>query len=185
MEERLLDLEAKRSTLAGANQDLELRLGEKRVELSARMMAEWRVRTWDQLLELSEAQKQVLLEMAARWTREDAGSPASRDAWLGRESDLRARLSVEQAAKLHDSAVSRSRQLWNNLGMTLGSMVGASKEDQARFQRALGEYRPDHAMLLPESRGADLPGMMRDSFSRLQPLLSPDQTSKLNKFVQK
>ena len=185
MEERLLGLEAKRNALSGANQEMEKQIVEKNAEASARMMAEWRVRNWEQLLGLSETQKQALIEMAARWTREDAGKPAGRETWLSRENDLRSRLSVEQAARLHDTTVAQSQQMWNHLGRTIGGMVGASKEDQTRFQQTLGDYRPSNAMLLPEGYGADWPGMMREGSSRLQQVLSSDQMAKLNKFVQK
>jgi exonuclease VII large subunit len=185
MEERLLSLETKRNALAGANQDLEKQVLEKNAEASARVMAEWRVRTWEQLLGLSETQKQALLEMATRWTREDAGKQAGRETWLSREGDLRSRLSAEQSARLHESAVTQSQQMWNQLGRSIGSMVGASKEDQTRFQQTLGDYRPANAMLLPEGYGADWPGMMREGSNRLQPVLSSDQMAKLNRFIQR
>ena len=185
MEERLLSLEAKRNTLAGANQDLERQIGEKQAEGFARMMAERRVRNWEPLLGLSETQKQSLIDLCATWQREDIAKPAGRESWLTREQELRSRLSAEQAAKLHDSVVQQSQTMWNALGRTLGTMVGASNEDQIRFQQTLGAYGPASAMLLPEGHGADWPGMMREGSSRLQPLLSSDQMAKLNRFIQR
>jgi len=185
LEERLLSLETKRNELLGANQDLQQQIVERNAEASARAMAEFRVRTWEQLLGLSETQKQALLDLVTRWHREDAGKPASRDTWLARESELRSRLTVEQSAKLHESSVAQGQAMWNHLGRTIGSMVGAPKEDQARFQQALGDFRPANAMLLPEGYGADWAGMMREGSSRLQPVLSADQMAKLNRFVQK
>jgi hypothetical protein len=185
MEERLLSLEAQRNVLADANRDLERQLTEKHAEASARMMAEWRVRTWEQTLGLTQDQKQRLLELAARWQREDAAKQADRDAWLRRESDVRSILTAEQTATLHASAVAQSQAQWNHMGRTIGGMVGASKEDQSRFQLALGEFRPSNAMLLPEGYGADFPGLMKDAFARLTPMMSPEQISRLGKFAKK
>jgi hypothetical protein len=185
MEERLLGLEGKRNTLAGANQELERQILEKNAEASARMMAEWRVRSLEPLLGLSEAQKATLLDLWTKWQREDAAKAASRETWLSREQDFRSVLGAEQAAKMHESAVQQTQALWNNVGRTIGTMVGASKEDQTRYQQTLGDFRPANAMLLPEGYGADWPGMMREASSRLQPLLSQDQTAKLNRYVQR
>jgi hypothetical protein len=185
MEEKLLALEAKRNTLSGGNQELERQLMEKQAELSARTMAEWRVRNLESLLGLSANQKQALIDLWAGWTKQDAGRPADRETWLQRETDVRSQLSVEQAAKLHDNAATQSQQMWTNLGRSIGSMVGASKEEQTRYQQTLGDYRAPNAMLLPEGYGADWPGMMRDASGRLRPLLSADQIAKLDRFVQK
>jgi hypothetical protein len=143
------------------------------------------VRSWESILGLSETQKQSLIDLCATWQRQDGGKPATREAWLAREQDLRSLLSAEQAAKLHDNAVQQSQTMWNHLGRTIGSMVGASKEDQTRFQQTLGTYGPANAMLLPEGYGADWPGMMREGSSRLQQLLSQDQMAKLNRFIQR
>jgi len=185
LEEKLLALEAKRTLLSGDNQELQRQLAEKQAEASSRTMAEWRVRQLETLLALSAPQKQALLDLWAGWLRQDAGRPADREAWLQRESEVRARLSVEQAAELHASVGAQSQQLWANLGRSIGSMVGASKEDQTRYQQSLGDYRAPNAMLLPEGYGADWPGMMRDASGRLRPLLSADQIAKLDRFVQK
>jgi hypothetical protein len=92
---------------------------------------------------------------------------------------------VEQAAKLHNSAVSQSQQMWRYLGTSIGSMVGASREESLRFQQVLGDYRAPNVMLLPEGHGADWPGMMQEGTSRLQPVLSSDQMAKLSRFIQK
>jgi len=183
MEEQLLTLEATRSSLSDANQALERQIVEKNAETSARMMAEWRVRALEPLLGLSETQKQSLIDLWARWNREDAGKPASRDTWIAREQDFRSRLSVEQAAKLHDLSVQTTQAQWGNLGRTIGSMIGASKEDQTRLQQALGDYRPANTMLLPEGYGVDWPGMLREGAARLQPMLSQDQLSKLGRYL--
>jgi hypothetical protein len=181
MEERLLTLETKRNTLSGANQELERQIVEKSAETSARMMAEWRVRSLEQFLGLSETQKQTLIDLWTRWGREDALKAAARETWLSREQDFRSVLSAEQQAKQHENAVQTSQAQWNNLGRTIASYVGASKEDQTRFQQTLGDFRPANAMLLPEGYGADWQGMMRDGMSRLQPLLSQDQLTKLGR----
>src|SRR5439155_23970284 len=98
---------------------------------------------------------------------------------------LRSQLTVEQAAKLHDNTATQCQQLWSNMGRTLGGMIGASKDDQTRFQQTLGDYRTPNAMLLPEGYGADWPGMMRDAPGRLRSMLSSDQTTKLDRFVQR
>jgi hypothetical protein len=185
MEEKLLELEAKRNTLAGGNQELERQLMERQAELSARTMAEWRVRTLEQMLGLSATQKQALLDLWTGWVKKDAGRPADRETWLQRETDVRAQLSVEQQARLHDNAATQSQQMWANLGRSIGSMVGASKDEQTRYQQTLGDYRAPNAMLLPEGYGADWPGMMRDASGRLRPMLSADQLAKLDRFVQK
>ncbi|MBI3858082.1 MAG: hypothetical protein HY293_20570, partial [Planctomycetes bacterium] len=155
----------------------------KQAEFSARNMAEWRVRNWEQLLGLSETQKQSLIELCTRWAREDAGRLPSRDAWLQREVDLRSRLSAEQSAKLHDTASTQSQQMWGYLGKSIGSMVGASREEQVRFQQTLGDWRAPNTMLLPEGYGADWAGMMREGSTRLQPVLSADQMAKLGRYV--
>jgi hypothetical protein len=185
MEERLLSLETKRGTLAGDNRELERQIGEKQAEFSARMMAEWRVRSLEPLLGLSETQKQSLLDFWTKWQKEDAGRVASRDTWLSREQDFRSLLSAEQAAKQHDSAAKTTQAQWNALGHTIGMSVGASKEDQTRFQQTLGDLNPPNAMLLPEAHGADWTGMMREGVNRLQPLLSQDQQAKLGRMFPK
>jgi hypothetical protein len=183
MEAKMVTLEAKRDELAAANQDLERQIGEKNAEATARVMAEARVTGWGFLLGLTEAQKQSLLELCTQWHRADAGRSPNRDTWLGRENELRSRLSVEQAAKLHDHAALQSQSMWNYLGRTLGSMIGASKEDQTKFQQTLGTWQAPSAMLLPEGYGADWPGMMKEGSARLQPLLTSDQVARLNKVV--
>lgn len=184
LEEKLLSLEATRTALVGANQGLERQITEKNVDASARLMGEWKVRMWDQQLGLSETQKQSLLDLAVRWQREDAVKPAGRDTWLARESELRSRLTVEQAARLHDSAVQQSQAMWTQVSRTV-CQVGGSKEDQTRLQQTLGEFRPAGAMLLPEGYGADWFGMMRDAATRLQPVLSADQAARLSRLVPK
>ncbi len=185
MEERLLELEVKRSSLNDANQALEKQVVEKQLEGYARMMAESRVRYLEPLLGLSETQKQSLLDLWTKWQRQDAGKPAARETWLSREQDFRSLLSAEQAAKLHETTVQTTRAQWNNLGRTIGTMVGASLEDQTRFQQTLGEYRPSNAMLLPEGYGADWVGLMREGTGRLQQMLSQDQMAKLGRYLPK
>jgi hypothetical protein len=183
MEDRLLELELRRNDLAGTNQDLERRIKEKSAELWAGQMAEWRVRGLESLLGLTAAQKQALTELWTKWMKEDAGRPAPREAWLDREVDLRSRLSVEQAAKLHDNASAQSQQMWANMGASIGGMIGASRDDQTRFQQMLGDYRPPNSMLLPEGYGADWQGLMKDASGRLRPVLPADQTAKLDKVL--
>jgi hypothetical protein len=185
LEEKLLALETKRTALSTSNQDLERQLSERAAELSARAMAEWRIRMWESLLGLSDTQKRALLELWTAWGKEDGGRPAGPDTWLSRESELRSRLSVEQTAKLHVSAVTQSQQLWGNLGRSIGSMVGASADEATRYQQLLGDFRAPNAMLLPEGYGADWPGMLREGASRLQPVLSSDQMAKLGRFMPK
>ncbi len=184
MEERLQSLETRKQTLARSNEEMERKVSEKAVEASVHMMAEWRVRAWEQLLRLTETQKQALMEIFARWQREDTGKPASRETWLARESELRSRLSVEQAATLQASAIAGCRQQWSALGQTIGGMVGASTEDQARFRQSLGDYIAPNAMLLPEAHGWDWPGMLREGAGRLRPGLTSDQLTRLDRFVQ-
>lgn len=183
MEERLQTLETRKQTLARSNEEMERKVAEKLVDTSARMMAEWRVRAWEQQLRLSETQKQALMEIVTRWQREDAGKPAGRETWLGRESELRSRLSVEQASALQESAIAACRQQWAFLGQTIGGMVGASTEDQARFKQSLGDYIAPNAMLLPEAHGWDWPGMLREGAGRLRPGLTSDQLTRLDRFV--
>jgi len=183
MEERLQSLETRKQALARSNEEMERKVSEKTVDASARMMAELRVRGWEQLLRLTETQKQALLEIATRWQREDAGKPASRDAWLGRESELRSRLSVEQASALQEIAISGCRQQWAALGQTIGGMVGASTEEQARFKQSLGDYIAPNAMLLPEAHGWDWPAMLREGAGRLRPGLTSDQLILLGRFI--
>ena len=185
LEEQLLALEAKKSALSGSNQDMERQINRKNAELSARTVAEWRVRSWEALLGLGETQKQALIDLCMQWGKEDAEHPADRETWLLRESELRSRLSVEQAAKLHESSVSQGQQMWNYLGMSIGNMVEASRDETIRFQQVLGDYRIPSAMLLPEGYGADWPGMLREGSSRLQSVFSPDQRAKLGRFIQR
>jgi len=185
MEEKLQALETKRTALAASNQDLERKVAERTAELMARNQAEWRVRGWEQLLGLSETQKAVLTDLVTQWGRDDAGRPASLDVWLSRESELRSRLSVEQASRLQLTSTTQSLQMWSFLGRSIGSMVGATKEEITRYQQVLGDYRAPNAMLLPEAHGADWTGMMREGASRLGTVLSTDQVAKLNRFIQK
>ena len=185
MEEKLLTLEAKKTTLSDDNRELERQIASKYADLSVRTMAEWRVRNWEQLLGLSAAQKQSLLELCSRWNREDVGRPAGQEEWLARESELRSRLSVEQSARLHDTAASQSQAQWKNLGNSIGNMVGASTDEATRLRQILGDYAPPNAMLLPEGHGADWPGLMREGRDRLQSVLAPDQKAALSRFLPK
>lgn len=184
MEEKLLALEAKRDALAAANQELEKEIGERNAEATARQQAEWRVRQWEQLLGLTETQKQALMELWTAWIKADGGRPPSKETWQTREGEIRSRLTVEQASRLHDSAAKQSEAMWNHLGRTLGSMAGAPKEDHTRFQQTLGAWRAPEAMLLPEGHGADWPGLMREGTARLQSVLSSDQVARLNRYSQ-
>jgi hypothetical protein len=183
LEARLRELEARRDALAVENGDLERTLHERHAESTARVMAEWRVRGWEKLLGLSDAQKRDLLELAGRWAREDRGRPAGRDLWAAREGDLRSRLTSEQAAKLHQQASDQAARQWSTMGRTLGSMVGASKEDQARLQQAIGSMSAPSAMLLPEAHGADWAALSKEAAARIRPLLSGEQAAKLDSFV--
>jgi hypothetical protein len=185
LEERLLDLDLRRNALAVANQDLERQIREKSAESSARMMADWRVRSLEGQLGLSAAQKQALTELWTKWGREDAGRSADRASWLSREADIRSRLTAEQAAALHDLASLQARQQWSSLGTTLGTMVGASRDEQTRLQQTLGELPVPNTMLLPEAYGADWTAMMKQASGLVQPLLSSDQRAKLDRFVQR
>lgn len=185
LEERLLALQARRDAMVASNQDLEQQIAVRSAEQSARTTAEWRVRAWEQMLGLSETQRQRLIDLCAGWARDDAARPPGRDTWLKRETDLRSLLSVEQAAKLHDTAAQQSESQWKHLGRTIAGMIGAPKEDYPRYQQALGDYRAPNTMLLPEGYGADWNGLMREGSSRLQPMLSADQLAKLNRFVTK
>jgi hypothetical protein len=185
MEDRLLELELRRNALTEGNQTLEQQIQTKSAEAWAGRMAEWRVRALEFLLGLTDAQKQSLLELWTKWLKEDAGRPAGRETWLSREVDLRSRLSVEQAAKLQDSVSAQSRQMWTNLGGTIGGMIGASREEQSRFQQMLGDYRAPNSMLLPEGYGADWPGMLKEASGRLRPALTPELSAKLDRLVQR
>ena len=185
MEEKLLALETKRTALTASNQELERKVAERNAEFLARNQAEWRVRSWEQLLGLTETQKAALTDLVTQWGRDDAGRQASRDVWLSRESELRSRLSVEQASRLQSTSTTQSLQMWSYLGRSIGSMVGATKEESTRFQQVLGDYRAPNAMLLPEAHGADWPGMMREGASRLETVLSTDQMAKLTRFIQR
>jgi hypothetical protein len=185
LEERARDLEARRGGLVAANQELERQVREKGAEATAGAMATWRVRMLESLLSLTPDQKQMLTELWTTWLKEDAGGPSSRDTWLVREGDLRARLSVEQTAKLHDSVSTQTRQIWSMMGNSLGSILGASREEQIRFQQTLGNFPLSNSMLLPEPYGADWPGMMKEAAARLRSGLSADQTAKLDRALQR
>jgi len=182
MEEKLFALETKKAEITASNQDLERQLVERQSEFNARAIGEGRVRQWEHLLGLTETQKQSLMELCTLWAKQDAVRPPTRETWLRREDDLRGRLSAEQAGKLHDQASRQSQQLWNMLGHSLGSMIGASRDDMTRYQQALGDWRPDGGMLLPEGYGADWQGLMKEGSSRLQPLLTPEQLAKLSRY---
>jgi len=185
LEERARDLESRRVGLAASNQELERQVRDKGAEATAGAMATWRVRMLESLLSLTPDQKQMLTDLWTTWLKEDAGGPSSRDTWLVREGDLRARLSVEQTAKLHDSVSTQSRQIWSMMGTSLGSILGASREDQIRFQQTLGSFPLSNSMLLPEPYGADWPGMMKEAAARLRSGLSADQTAKLDRALQR
>jgi hypothetical protein len=185
MEERARELESKRDTLAANNKDLEKDIARKTAELSARTMAEWRVKAWEGTLGLSDSQKRALVDLLAQWGREDAGGPATSQTWISREGDLRSQLTVEQAAKLHDLSTSQAQLQWKYMGMTLGSMAGASNTDFSRFQQPLGDLRFPQDMVLPEAHGADYQGMLREAALRVRPVLSADEASRLDRFVSK
>jgi len=185
MEERLRILEARKGALSGSNQELERQIKERNADWSSRAMADARVRGWELMLGLSETQKQSFLDLCTTWAKEDAAQPPGRDTWLSRESDVRGRLSVEQAGKLHDVAVEQCRQLWGHIGRSIGWMAGAGKEESVRFQQLLGDFRAPGTMLLPEAYGADWPGLFQEASNRLLPVLSTDQVAKLNRFAPK
>ena len=182
MEEKLLALETRKAEILASNQDLERQIADKQSEFTARSMAEARVRQWEHLLGLTETQKQSLIDLCTKWAKEDAVRAPGRDTWFQRENDLRARLSAEQAGRLHDSVAKQSQQMWGHLGRSLAAMAGAPKEDHLRFQQTLGTWSPETTMLLPEGHGADWPGMMKEGISRLQPLLTAEQLAKLSRF---
>ncbi len=184
MEERARELEARRTQLTASNQDLEKQVNEKVMSASWRAMAEMRIKPWEALLGLTESQKQSLLDLATQWQREDGGKLRDKDTWLSREADVRSRLSVEQAGKLHDSVTAQSQKQWAHMGQTLGMIVGASKEDQTRFQQSLGEFPAPNLMLLPEAYGADWYGQLREVTSQLKPMLSSDQLTRLVPYLQ-
>lgn len=182
LEERLLELEAKRDEIAAANRELEKQVTEKWAEASARTTAEWRVKSWETLIALGESQKQSLIELCTKWGREDAGRPAGRDAWVARETELRSRLTVEQAARLSENSATQSGRMWSNMGRSLGSMVGATKDEQTRIQQTLGDLRLPADMLFPEAHGGDWPGLLREATARARPMLTPEQTARLEKY---
>lgn len=181
MEERLRELESKRDELAASNKELEKQVGEKMAEASAKSMAEWRVRSWETLLGLNETQQQSLLELCTSWGKQDAGRAADAATWLAREGDLRSRLTAEQSAKLNENTSVSAQKMWSNMGRSLGSMMGAPKDEQTRIQQSLGDYRAPTSMLLPEAHAADWNGLMRDALGHVKPSLTPEQTARLDK----
>jgi hypothetical protein len=181
MEERFRELEGRRDALLVSNRELETQVAEKGAEASAKAMAEWRVKSWETLLGLSETQKQSLLELFTQWGKQDAGRPADAATWLAREGEVRSRLTTEQAAKLNDTATAQASRMWSTMGRSLGSMAGAGKEEQTRLQQSLGDFRAPADMLLPEAHGADWNGLMRDALGRAKPSLTPEQTARLDK----
>jgi hypothetical protein len=181
LEDRLRELDARRDGLVASNRDLEKQVTEKYADLSARSMAEWRVKSWETMLGLDEAQKQGLVRLMTQWGQQDAGRPADADTWLAREADIRSLLSVEQAAKLHESVLSQSQGMWANMGRTLGGMIGAAKDEQVRLQQSLGGYWPASNALLPEAHASDWNGLLREAMSRVKPTLTPEQTARLDK----
>ena len=181
MEERLRELETRKEELAASNKELEKQVAEKWAEASAKSTAEWRVKSWETLLGLSESQKQSLIELCTTWGKQDAGRPADAAAWLAREGDVRSRLTVEQSAKLAETAAGQTQKMWTNAGRSVGSMAGASKDEQARLQQSLGDYRAPADMILPEAHGADWNGLMREAAGRLKPSMTPEQTARLDK----
>jgi len=183
MEEKVRTLESKRDTLATENDQLQKQAVEKSAEISARSMAQGRVMSWEMLLGLTPEQKRSLTDLWSTWMIEDRGKAAGHDAWGAREAEIRARLTTDQAMKLHDSAAAQGKGMWSHMGRSLGSMVGASPEDQTRLQQALGEYFAPSDMLLPEAHGADWKGMMREASNRIRPLLTADQTDRLDRMV--
>lgn len=182
MEARLLELEAKRDELAAANREIERQVSERGAEAAAASQAEWRVRAWEKLLGLSEAQKQALVELGRRWAKEDAGRKAGQEAWAAREDELRARLTVEQAAKLHRYATDTAARMWGQMGQAVGGFAGIPATEHARLQQALGDFRLPETALLPEANGAEWGGMVREAGARLRPMLTADQTARLDKY---
>jgi len=183
MEEKVRQLESRRDALAAENDRLQKKGAEKALEFSSRSMAQGRVWSWEALLGLTPEQKQSLADLWAGWIREDGGRPAGQDVWKAREGEIRSRFTVEQAAKLGENAAAQGRMMWSHLGRSLGSMVGASREDQARFQQSLGDWFPPSGMLLPEAHGADWKGLMREASNRLRSQLTAEQSERIDKLV--
>jgi len=181
LEVRLRELEARRDELAASNKEMDKQIAEKMAEASAKGIADWRVKQLDAVVGLSETQKQGLLALWTQWSKEDAGRAGDPAAWVAREGEIRSRLTAEQSAKLHESASGQAQKMWSRMGATLGSVIGAPKDEQARLQQSLGDYRPAGDLLLPEAHGADWNGLMRDALGRLRPSMTPEQTARLDK----
>lgn len=183
MEARLRELEARRDLLKTENENLTREITERSAQARARSTAEWRVRSWAKLLGLTESQKDELKQLWTRWALEDLSNPPSASTWLGRESELRSRLSSEQSLKLHDSTATQSSRKWSYMGRTLGRVAGAPKEDYDRLQQSIGEFSIPDITLLPEAHGADWKGMLNRAAERMRPVLTPDQAAKLDQYV--
>lgn len=183
MEERLLLLESKRLELLSGNQSLEREIVAKQSQALARTRAEWRLQAWQSLLGLSATQVDSLRTLLMSWTTADQGQTADQALWMAREGDLRSQLSVEQAGKLHDAVVHQTQTIWGSLGQTIGRSIGASSEDQVRFQQALGAYAAPSAMLLSEAHGGQWNALTAEAATRIRPLLSGDQVALLDKYL--
>ena len=68
------------------------------------------------------------------------------------------------------------------MAVSIGSMIGASRDDLVRLQQSLGDLEFPQNMILPEAYGVDWSGMMREAAVRARPVLTADQTAKLDKF---
>jgi hypothetical protein len=203
MEERIRQLEARKSALALQNKDLEEKVDEKdEVEPYAASLSD--------LLELSDTQRQSMNDLWGKWRKEDGGlfpnelRKATVETWLSREAELRSILTADQASELHKSASNAAQSCWKNTidGILLNllpredvdanlNIVPKPKEEvdrilgeEARMRKAIGEYPlPEGALLLGANR-AEMNDFIKEVGRRLEPALPPQQKDRLKGIVE-
>ena len=184
MEERLQELQGRKDQLVGSRQELENRIAEKAAGERVRFFAETRVKSWETPLALSESQKPGLVDLWARWRREDGQGKASREVWMARENELRSNLTPHQVAQLHQLTVWNATHYWSSMGAWIGGLVGLSPEEQTRLQKALGDAPlPVSQALLPWAHGIERRALLREAETRGRSLLTPEQAAQLDAHV--
>ncbi len=185
MEARHRELQDRRDRLAEENSGLNLQLRRRAAEAGARARARERVETWHAALGLTELQKQMLVELCARWSLEDQAGAAVHETWLAREVELGGHLTAGQQARLREHAAAQASGLWHSVKHTLKELLSAGGADRQWLEAAIGASPVSGTLLLPEAHGVEWSSFLREAAARVRPILTALQSSRLDEYLAK
>ncbi len=147
---------------------------------------------------ITESQRAPLTELWIRWHKEDQVEEPWRSEsvdqvrrrLLDREADLRALLSADQQAKLHESAEWRIKYSWDRAAMEIANELGypiaaVSRETyQASVNKVLplmgaAPSSPSNTMMLTGAYGVDSSSLKRLAIERVRTQLSGEDLKRL------